>query len=131
MTLIETLAGLVILGTLLASLVVARSRYLHQWTLAGRRQQAIAAADALMTDWWPMPTQFPRQGAGQIADKNLKWKMHVINDPDAQKLEVQVVRLEVFEQRPATTNQQDVADTASVPLIYVDVVLPDPSKVRP
>jgi hypothetical protein len=64
MTLIEVAAGLAILGTLMASLLVARSRYLRQWATAGRKQEAVIAADALLSAWWNQIETLPRHGTG-------------------------------------------------------------------
>jgi prepilin-type N-terminal cleavage/methylation domain-containing protein len=128
MTLIEVMAGMVILGTILSSLVVARSRYLHQWTLAGRKQAAVSAADSLLSNWWASPTRLPVNSSGNLNDQNLKWKTHVIPSESAQTLSTQIVRLEIFD------NPQG-ADSApsATPLAYVDVVLPttEPSGKTP
>jgi hypothetical protein len=110
------MAGLVILGTLLASLVVARSRYLHQWALAGRQQEAVAAADQLLGNWWASPATLPRSARGELPEKRLRWQTSLLVNPPANELGVDVVRLEVFEE------QSD----RRLPLARVDVVLSRP-----
>jgi hypothetical protein len=112
------MAGLVILGTVLASLVVARSRYLHQWAVAGRQQEAVAAADQLLANWWASPATLPRYGSGELP-RRLRWQTSVVMNPAANELGVDVVRLEVFEQ------QSD----RPLPLASVDVVMSRPEPV--
>src|SRR5947209_13143962 len=55
MTLIEVIAGLVILGTILASLAIARGRFARQWSAADRKLAAVRALDALVADWMNVP----------------------------------------------------------------------------
>ncbi len=116
MTLIEVVVGMAILGMILASLVVARSRYLHQWSLAGRKQQAVAAADALLADWWKDPSQLPRNSSGVFRSDGMLWRTHVMNNRQANALDVQAVRLEVFEQKSG-------AAQVPMPLATVDIIL--------
>ena len=99
MTLVETMVGMAILGTLLVSLIVARAHYLKQWSLAGRKQEAIQTADALLAQWWADPQRLPRQAIGQLPQAQLQWKTHLIKNPPVQKLGAEVVRLEIFDLR--------------------------------
>src|ERR1051325_2567205 len=50
-TLIEALAGLVVLGTLLVSITIARGRFVRQRALAEQRIAAATAVDALVSKW--------------------------------------------------------------------------------
>jgi len=126
MTLIETVAGLAILGTLISSLVVARSRYQHQWVLAGRRSEATVAADTLLSSWWAQPAQLPRNAAGKLTDKKLRWQTHLV-DPSVDVLGVQIVRLEIFDDRTGTElPAAGSANSLASPLACVDIVLNPP-----
>jgi prepilin-type N-terminal cleavage/methylation domain-containing protein len=125
LTLIEVMAGLAILGTLLASLVVARGRYLHQWTLAGQKQQAVQAADQLLAGWWADPQKFPRQQAGELPKSNLQWRTSVLDSKSATDLKVQIIRLELFEKRENADRIATDGEKQS-PLVQVDVVLNPP-----
>ena len=126
LTLIEVMVGLAILGTLLASLVVARARYLRQWAWAGRKADAVQAADQLLTRWWSNPEKFPHHGEGLLPKARLRWKTYEIGNPAASDLEARVVRLEIFEKVEVTSEMAE-SKGKSMPLVHVDVVL-DPTK---
>ena len=115
MTLIETVVGLAILGTLIASLVVARSRALHQWAVAGRKQQAIAIADELLSRWWAQPTRIPVNGSGALAD-GMQWQTHLLDNPESKQLGIRIVELQVM-------GQPDDGTLIAKPLASVDFVL--------
>ena len=51
LTLIEVVAGLALLATVLVLVFAARDRVAHQQVRADRRLAAVAAADALVADW--------------------------------------------------------------------------------
>src|SRR5436190_9188313 len=75
MTLVEVVAGLALLGTLLAAVLVVRARYAHQSAAAERRLQAVAAADALLSAWHRDPPSLPRSGSGHVeGDAQLAWR---------------------------------------------------------
>jgi hypothetical protein len=116
------MAGLLILGTFLASLVVVRATYLHQWALAGRKQEAIAAADALLVGWWADPEKLPRQGAGDLRDQQMRWRTRLIDNSKAKDLNVDVVRLEIFENRASPVDTAVVASPPT-PLAFVEIVI--------
>src|SRR6267142_1532167 len=50
-TLIEALAGLVVLGTLLVSITIARGRFVRQRAVAEQKIAAATAVDALVSRW--------------------------------------------------------------------------------
>src|SRR4051794_8506660 len=79
MTLVEVVAALALLGTLLAAVLVVRVRYARQSAAAERRLQAVAAADALLSAWHRDPRSLPRFGSGQVAgDAQLAWRTAVV-----------------------------------------------------
>src|SRR3954463_9256722 len=64
-TLVEVLAGLVLLGTVLASVMIARGRFLRQWAQAEQRLAAVRAADLMVSRWiaaGPQAVPVPAQG---------------------------------------------------------------------
>src|SRR3954463_11233756 len=73
-TLVEVLAGLILMGTVLASVLIARGRFVRQWAQAEQRLAATRAADAMMSRWMsgppqavPVPAQGPVDGlAGYV-----------------------------------------------------------------
>src|SRR5947207_9417863 len=65
-TLVEVLAGLLLLATVLASALIARGRFLRQWAEADQRLAAAHAADAMLATWLGAPASslvVPAQGA--------------------------------------------------------------------
>jgi hypothetical protein len=116
-TLIEVLAGLVILGTLLVSLAIARGRFLRTWTDADRRIAATREADGLVEGWLsgsPSSVPLSSQGFTDDAARRL-WRTTPIPSPEAATVGAVVVRLQVFENT-----------SAAAPLCQVDFLLRDP-----
>ena len=116
MKLIEVVAGLVILGTILASLAVARGRFARQWAEADRKLTATRALDALIAEWI-QKSDVPINRHGMLPDaKNMIWRTRAIRDRAASTLSVAIVRVEVFdranEDRPA-----------AVPVVTVDLLI--------
>jgi prepilin-type N-terminal cleavage/methylation domain-containing protein len=135
MTLIEVMCGMVILGTLVMSLLVVRSRSLHQWALAERRQEAITAADKLLSGWWASPQEMPRKSHGILPEDSMAWQTHVLDNSVAKEMGGEVVRLEIFDNRdsaaPAEQNAgENSLNLHSQALATVDVLLPVPEQPK-
>ena len=115
-TLIEVIAGLVILATLAVSLLAAKEGFLHQWGSAERRLIAVQAADRMLSEWWQNIEQFPRGDEGVCPeDATLKWRTSVLVNEMLESLETQIVRLEIFDSTALTQPQV---------LVLVDTVVP-------
>jgi type II secretory pathway pseudopilin PulG len=117
-TLIEVLAGLVILSTLLVSLAMARGRFLRQWAQADQRIAASREIDQLMEQWLTAsPPAVPIDSNG-ITDgvQHHPWQTVVIPSPQASAVGAIVVRLQVFQNNEKQS-----------PLASVDVLLRDPA----
>jgi hypothetical protein len=101
MTLVEVIGGLGLLATLLVATLLARSRYVHQATVADRRLQAVAAADALLTTWHQDTRSLPRAGSGLVpGDEELAWHTQTLPNADATDLGAVVVQLQILDTRP-------------------------------
>src|SRR5258706_2701202 len=50
-TLIEVIAGLVVLAVLVCAVALARGRFMRQWEAAQRRTQAAEAVDRMLAGW--------------------------------------------------------------------------------
>ena len=117
MTLIETVAGLALLATVLSLVFTARSHVARQQVRADRRQAAVAAADALLAAWWQDTATFPRSGGGAVPGRaDLVWRTAVVPNPAAEALGSQAVRLEVTGAGPSPAEPW--------PVVAVEVVLP-------
>src|SRR5689334_22545670 len=116
-TLIEVLAGLVILGTLLLSIAAARGRFARQWAESDRHLTAVRAADKLLSDWMAGAEQnIPVQGQGDLPGvAKCSWRTREIRSQGAEVLRSRVVRLEVFD---GTSRSRD-------PLFYVEFLVHD------
>jgi hypothetical protein len=119
MTLIELLAGLVVLGTVLASISLARGRFLRQWSEAEQRMQATRVVDRMLADWLGGPAdRVPVPGQGTLLGmKQHVWRTTPRRDRAVEDLGAMVVRLEVFERTESTAASRR-------PVVSVDFVLP-------
>jgi len=115
-TLIEALAGLVILGTLLTAVTVARSRANHQYVQAQQRLAASRALDAQLAAWFSGPTPaVPLNSQGTLVGApHLRWRTTTRTDAVMTTLHALVARVEVF----------DASSRSAV--LSVEVVVPAP-----
>jgi type II secretory pathway pseudopilin PulG len=81
-TLVEVLAGLVVLGTLLVAVAVARGRFVRQWSQADRKLAAVRYADAQVGRWLAGPPDaVPIDAAGPVdAPRDCVWRTRLIHD---------------------------------------------------
>lgn len=115
LTLIEVIASLAILGSLLVAILAAKGRSIQQWNTANRRIQATAAADALLSQWWQKPETLPHEATGAIeGDSKLTWRTRVIEERELGELGLEKVRLEILDQ-----DAKELKDA----LVIVDLVL--------
>src|SRR3954467_14361499 len=91
MTLLEVVAGLALLASLLGALLMAKVRYARQSAAADRRIQAVAAADALLAAWHQEPRSTPRDGSGVVpGDAQFAWRTQTVTNPGIEDLGGQV-----------------------------------------
>jgi prepilin-type N-terminal cleavage/methylation domain-containing protein len=98
-TLVEVIAALVILGTILSALLIARGRFARQELIAQRRLDAAHALDQLVNRWMTGPASaVPVQSSGALSDSSSQtWRTHLIPNPAATKLGSRVVRVDVID----------------------------------
>jgi prepilin-type N-terminal cleavage/methylation domain-containing protein len=119
LTLVEVVAGLALLSTLLVAVLTTKARVTRQWSHAQRKLQAVAAADRLLAEWWPRRGDaFPRQSSGRVSgDTGLRWRtMPVANEP-LNALRTTAIRLDILDERAARPGEDVLAS--------VEVVLDD------
>lgn len=116
LTLVEVIAGLVLLATLLASILIAFGSQAAQMRKSRDRIRAVQLADRLLRDWSSRNT-IPAIGSEQSLEGTKDWRWRLVDassdDPDAAGLSV--VRLEVF---------SPIASTAEQVLASVDLLVP-------
>src|SRR4051812_1146961 len=118
LTLVEVVAGLALLATLLVAVLGTKARVTRQWAHANRKLEAVAAADRLLAGWWATPATFPRKSSGNVpGDAGLNWRTTPVGNDAVRPLGASVVRLEIVDGR------QPAASGAV--LASVDVVLDD------
>ena len=128
LTLLEVVAALAIMGTILAGVVMAKSRHTRQLALAQRQAVAVRAADELISAWWTASRGVPIGLSGTTPTaENLAWETHLVENQAIQALGARVVRVEI---RDVTPGQQPSADSAA-PLVAVELVVPDPQHQSP
>ena len=112
LTLIEVVAALVLMGTLLVGIVMARGKHTRQLALADERLAAIAAADNLLASWWAEPASLPRSGSGTVPGRpTWRWSIESVENESIEQLGAAIVRLTLHGNRPA-------------PLVSVDLAVP-------
>jgi hypothetical protein len=100
MTLIEVVGGLALMATLLVAILLAKGRYTHQTAIAARRIRAVAAADALMTQWHQDIAKLPRSSTGIFpGDDGFSWRTRVVPNAAIREFEAEVIRLEILDNR--------------------------------
>jgi type II secretory pathway pseudopilin PulG len=111
LTLVEVVAGLALLSTLLVAVLMTKTRVTRQWAHAQRKLQATAAADRLLSGWWQDVPRFPRHASGAVpGDAGLAWRTTPVSNPTAAALRASVVRLEVLDDREVLTSVEIVLD---------------------
>lgn len=121
------LAALVLLATLLAGLLVAKSGAERQWSRAEQRLRAVAATDALLERWLSVGasdsegvTGVPIEDTGVLPGVDgWRWETSVLDHEPAAVLHCQVVRLSII----------DPAHGDNPVLLSVDVLTPLPPEV--
>lgn len=113
LALLEVVAGLVIMASLVAALLLAHARHARQWRAARAQREAAEAADALLSNWWLDRANLPREHTGTLGD-TLRWRTTVVSNDAARELGAAIVRLEV----------SDVRGDDALPPLIVELVMP-------
>lgn len=95
-TLVEVVAGLLLLATLGVSTLLAVSRHHRQTQLAQRRIQAAVIADQMLSQWYATSTGLPLTATGKInGTANWQYVVGPIDQKTVVGQGVQVVRFEI------------------------------------
>jgi hypothetical protein len=124
MTLIEVVAGLALMATLLVALLQAKVGHARQANIADRKMAAVGAADRLLTYWWSHPEGFPAESAGKVpGDPRFAWRTGLVPNESAEEMQLDVVRLEIVDLQ---AKSQD-----PIVLAAVDVVISNAAPEAP
>lgn len=111
MTLVEVIAGLALLGTLVVSLLLTKSALSRQRALADQTLAAVAACDQLLADHRTAGRLLPRHGQG-VARGGYRWRTELVRPQQVQQAWVDVIRVTVMGER------------SDKPLAEVEIVQP-------
>lgn len=123
LTLVEVVAAIAILGTVLVGVVLAKSRHTRQVVESKRMMAAIDAADDLILHWWTSPEGVPANGRGVTGkDGAFTWETNVVENVHLEQYGVSVVRVTVSHPEAARlpTNTQNVLVTVDLVVAQVD-----------
>ena len=94
MTLIEVVAGIALLGTVLATTVLAQARLLRQHQRALLKLQAVEAVDRLLTQWSTEQREIVAPASGTlIANPKVTWTTQIQGVQRDGELSISVVEL--------------------------------------
>lgn len=121
LTLIEVIAAIAILGTVLVGIVMAKSRHTRQMALTQRYTDIVHATDDMVSRWWLNERSVPAPASGHVGeDTSITWQTRLVASPKLRRLDAEVVRLEVFDTIPAP-GQSLAADE---PVVVLEFVVP-------
>ena len=119
LTLIEVVAGLALMGTLVAAMLSAKGRFTAQHYRAQRVLYATEALDSLLLERWPDLGSIERTEHGELDNhQDMAWRASVIENLTTTDLHCRVIRIEVID----TLDESD-----SDPLVDVELLAVDPT----
>lgn len=122
LTLIEVVASIVLLATVLTGMVIAKSRHTRQLALSQRISAAVRAADELIATWHLSSEGVPVDQTGSIAgDHLLQWRTRLVAGHELEAWRASVVRVELMDANHQATD----ASMEAKPLVSVDIVVPE------
>ena len=112
-TLVEVVASLMLLGTLLVGILVAHRRHAEQIRGAAARLEAVEAAEKLFAEWSEKGIWGAAEPTGRFKEQpQLAWRWSVLPSTQLRRFGVAIGRLEIV-----STVRQDIR-----PLVQVDVL---------
>jgi prepilin-type N-terminal cleavage/methylation domain-containing protein len=123
-TLVEVVASLMLLGTLLVAILMAHREHAKQIRNASIRLKAIEVADKLFAEWSEKGMWGTAKASGEVPD--FPWRWTVLPSPELRRLGASIGRLEIFaadrvDQAPMVQVEVLTTDTIAVPQARNDV----------
>jgi Tfp pilus assembly protein PilV len=117
-TLIEVVASLALLATLLVALLQTKTGATLRIASAKQKLAAVGVADQMLATWWAGSDHVPVPAEGTLPN-DLAWRTRFVANTSARAMRCEVVRLEMF-----STSRLDV------PLVSVDLLQAPPNRSR-
>lgn len=97
LTLIEVVAAIAILGTVLVGITLSQSRHTRQLAAAKQQSAAAHAADELIADWWTTDAGVPLEASGvfETDGRRYAWETRLRDNPQLARRGARVVRVTV------------------------------------
>ena len=114
LTLVEVVAGMALLSTLLVTAILSFGRLDKQIRESERRIEACHQADALLEYWMGQTTVFPIGRSG-TCDNGMVWKTRELKSTQIPSLQLSTVRVELYSANGEAGSNE--------PLVQVDVLL--------
>lgn len=118
-TLVEVVASLMLLGTLLVGILATHRRHAAQIRSAQARLAAIASADKLLADWREQGMWGAAAPSGNCEGSELAWRWTVKNAPELRRVGAAIGRLEIVDKR-----SDDTLPLVGVEILVTDVPVP-------
>ncbi len=96
MTLIEVVASLALMGSLMVTVILAQSRLTRQYHLARQKTHAVHLADELLHGWVNSREGIPRNGQGEAAEMSLTWQTTTTTVDDFLPLKAEKITLQIY-----------------------------------
>ena len=113
-TLLEVIVGLVLMGSLVASALVAMASHQHAMVLAKHKIEAAQIADTLLTQWYEFEGDIPGRGQGVVTGSiPWVWRTQRIDSRIVCGVPVNVIRLDIIGQ----TGENEPVVLSSVELL--------------
>ena len=122
LTLIEVVAGLALMGTLLAGMLTAKSRFTRQQVQSQRVLIAVEALDALLIEHWDEFQVMQRGWHGDFDGlDDMSWRASFVASGAASDWHCRVIRIEVLDQVERSRGES---------LASVELLVPDPDYLK-
>jgi len=96
-TLIEVVAGLILMGSLAASTLVALAAQQRSILLAKQKQKATQVAEGLLTRWYDLVGEVPTRNQGIVAaEETWLWRTQPVGFRNLCGLPVNIIRLDII-----------------------------------
>ncbi len=98
LTLVEVIAAIALMGTLLAATITAYGQHARQSVLAIKRLKAIEEMDQLMAAWSVSRRRIPVNASSNIdGSQGLIWKTTIVDSSETSLLLCNIVELAIFD----------------------------------